>query len=97
MGVLTAALCIRVSLMVVSCPLEGSAHLVCFAWIFVSSLAVVVGLSWKVGDASSSDVEIPLEPQAVVVCGDGRGSVSGIGVVGAGRICGFLIGRWNPD
>ena len=43
------------------------------------------------------DVVIPLGSQAVGECGFCRGLVSDIGAVGAGHICGFLIGRWNPD
>ena len=98
MGGLTAAQCIGVALKGVSCPLEVLAHLVrCLAWIFVSSEAVGVGWSYWVGGVSFLDVVISLMSQAVGGCGFCRGLVSDIGAVGAGRICGFLIGRWSPD
>ena len=103
MGGLTVALCKGVALKVVSCPLEGLAHLVrCLAcnwtnWIFVSSEAVAMGWFDWVGGVSFLDVVISLVSQAVGGCGFCRGLVSDIGAVGAGRICGFLIGRWNPD
>ena len=98
MGGLTVALCKGVALKVVSCPLEGLAHLVrCLAWIFVSSEAVGVGWSDWVGGVSFLDVVISLVSLAVGGCGFCRGSVSDIDAVGAGCICGFLIGRWSPD
>ena len=98
MGGLTAALCIGVALTVVSCSLKGLAHLVrCLVWIFVSSEAVGVVWSYWVDGVYFLDVVSPFGSQAVGGCGICRGLVSDIGAVGAGRICGFLIGRWNPD
>ena len=38
-----------------------------------------------------------LKSCAVIERGFGRGLVNRIGVLGAGRICGSLKGRWNPD
>ena len=96
MGGLTAALCKGVALTAVSFPLEGLAHLVrCCAWVLASSWAVVVGWSWKGHVVFFWGVGVPLESQDE--CGFGRGLVSGICALGAERICGFLIVRWNPD
>ena len=46
---------------------------------------------------SVSGVEPALESLAVIECGSGCGLMSGIGAVGAGRICGSSKGQWNPD
>ena len=52
---------------------------------------------WKMGGVSFLGVVPRLKSFAVIKCGFGRGLVSRIDVVGAGRICGSLKGRWNPD
>ena len=42
-------------------------------------------------------VEPHLESLAVIECGFGRGLMSDIGAVGAGRVCGAVNWRCNPD
>ena len=69
----------------------------CPALIYVFSPAGVSNWSWRVHGVLFWDVELPLESLAVIKCGVGHGLVIGIDAVGAVRICGFSIERWNPE
>ena len=52
---------------------------------------------WKMRGVSFLGVKLHLESLALIKCDSGRGLVSDIGAVGAGRVCESFKGRWNPD
>ena len=64
--------------------------------ICVSSLAAVVGCSWRVHGVFFWGGGLPKESLAVFECGFGHGLESDIGAVGNGIFCGSSKGQWSP-